>query len=104
MRRNDKGIVVPDLQTKLPLCVLHGIYETLCDKAGSVVANDLVSEDDAEFLKHAANYHERIADIVRLLAEFEDQDFVDFQAINSIVVKASKLWSEYQEDAPSKPS
>lgn len=55
----------------------------------------------AYLLQTLAPHHKRLVDIVRQLAEFEDQDFVDFQAINEVVIAAAALWKEYQKEGES---
>jgi hypothetical protein len=45
--------------------------------------------DDADYTAHAANYHARLADIVRRL-----QDHQDYENIVKIIADASALWDE----------
>jgi hypothetical protein len=54
-------------------------------------------KDTAEFSVHAANYHARLADIVRRLAEWHvhKDDTID---ILPIVADAAELWEEMQKE------
>lgn len=101
MRRNKNGIAVPGVLTKLPFAS-DGNYdaEGLRWDVYDATKRDILSfgyREDAEFLAHAANYHARLAEIVRRFSEWHDQDD-DTIDILPIVTDAATLWKKYQEE------
>jgi hypothetical protein len=68
LKRNEAGIAVPDDETPLPWKVERD--ERISDRCGMKVDSDSDGfPDTLHFIAHAANYYERLADIVRRLAE-----------------------------------
>jgi len=65
VRRDANGVVVPDEESPLPWKV---VFSEACAADGSTVA-DIGLPDDRAFIVHAANYHGRLADIVRRFVE-----------------------------------
>lgn len=96
MKTNDRGIAVPSDDAILPIRTDgDAIIPSLVSEDGCV-ADTFVDPDFAEFLAVAANYHERMADIVRRLAEWNEGDPAA-DNYTSIASDASKIWAEYQE-------
>jgi hypothetical protein len=91
--RTNNGIAVPSESSPLPWHVERDmIYDV--DRAW---VSDCVTSTDAKFIAVAANYHERMADIVRLLAEW-NEGCPQSPGISSVAQVASGLWAEYQKE------
>ena len=96
MRTNDRGIAVPSERSPLPWHVECDIVYDV-DRAW---VSDCVASTDAKFITHAANFHERMADLVRRLATVEnwpDRMMVTGSAL-AIAEDAAALWAEYQKE------
>jgi hypothetical protein len=102
MRTNDRGIAMSGNHSPLP----WKPNDTKPGRWDIDTANDYVvtsaewsgirSQRDRDFIVVAANYHERMADIVRRLAEWcEGGPEGEFFLV--IASDAGKLWAEYQE-------
>ena len=100
MKRNENGIAVPGEPFTLPLRVntAKGTLTHITDVVGLTVTPVVYTVEMAEFLREAANFHERFGEIVRKLAEWHDQDD-DTIDILPIVTDAADLWEEYREEA-----
>lgn len=95
MKTNDRGIAVPGIVDPLPW--------KLDVKSGAQWAKDArgvylgLERDTMEFQIVAANFHERMADIVRRLA-----DVTLYADASPDVIRlqddADSAWSEYQEE------
>lgn len=111
LRRNELGIAVPGIASPLPWKNERGpIFfgpdiepeEAVTSEEGAVFASDddivaeAYDEDDAAFLRHAANYHERLADIVRRIKAWIDGEAAD--DFGPIVDDAAELWDEMSRD------
>ena len=105
MKTNDRGIAVPGNHSPLP----WKANDTNPGRLDTDAANDneitsekregIRSQRDRDFMIVAANYHERMADVVRRLAEAEnwpDRMMVAGSAL-AIAEDAAALWAEYQE-------
>jgi len=99
VKRNENGVVVPGEYVKLPLRHLgaKGAPAEVVDAMGVTVTPVVYGIDTADFIIHAANHHERFAEIVRRFSEWHDQDD-DTIDILPIVTDAATLWKEYQEE------
>jgi hypothetical protein len=105
MRRDEDGIAVPGIADPLPwrLDVTSG-DKWLFDANGVLVGLD---GDTLEFTPHAANYHQRLADIVRRFVEMchrwqhapsgELGDFIEKD--KALRAEAAALWAEMTDDA-----
>ena len=91
MKRNENGIAVPENDIPLPWRSVRGFVHDANDKCAAATV-------DPDYVSHVANFHERIAEIVRQLAEWNDQDD-DTIDILPIVTDAATLWKEYQEES-----
>lgn len=97
MKRDENGVAVPGQSFRLPLSHLgaKGVPAEVIDAAGVTVAPVIYSLEMVEFMVYAANYHARLAEIVRQLAEWHDQEIED---IGVIVADAVELWDEMRKD------
>jgi hypothetical protein len=97
MRTNDRGIAVPGPADKLPWsCDPERIEKwiAIADAEGVLLGYEGVT---AEFAVLAANYHERMADIVRRLEAWNGAQDTSEDGLWDIVNDATALWAEYQE-------
>lgn len=101
MKRNEKGIAVPGEYVNLPLRHLgaKGVPAEVVDAMGVTVTPVIYGIDTAEFIIYAANFHERLADIVRRLLEHSNKIAANAEPISDILDDAAALWTEYQENA-----
>lgn len=94
MKTNDREIAIPDiLMNPLPWKVERD--ERITDRAGCLVYQDKDSTPDTlHFVAVAANYHERMADLVQRLATagFQVAELTD------IADDAVALWAEYRKE------
>jgi len=102
MRRDENGIAVPHEESPIPWTAADSDeWASVRTRAGDGNMETLVCEPyfrvDADFIAHAANYHQRLADIVRRLAEWHNQedDTID---ILPIVTDAAKFWAEMTDE------
>lgn len=89
MRRDENGVAVPPTEFPLPWTI---------DDDGVVVCSngrDINGDAVLEFTVHAANYHAQMAEILRRLAEWHEQETDD---IGVIVADAVSLWDEMRKD------
>ena len=101
MKTDDAGIAVPGGDVVMPLVgdgdiVVPGVWDSEQDYFAEIYGGP----DFAEFLIVAANYHKRMADIVRRLATVEnwpDRMMVAGSAL-AIAEDAAALWAEYQKE------
>lgn len=73
-----------------------GTLTYITDVVGLAVTPVVYTIEMAEFLRESANYHERLADIVRRLAE--QGSIGDRALLYDLVQDAATLWQEYRED------
>jgi hypothetical protein len=101
MRTNDAGIAVPSESSPLPWKLWPHTYPSgINDANGRFIES---SPETLRFQHVAANYHERMADIVRRLATVEnwpDRMMVAGSAL-AIAEDAAALWAEYQKEVQS---
>jgi hypothetical protein len=69
---------------------------------GSPVCDGMLPED-RQYVIHAANYHARLCDIVRRLAELETgvvelEPREVWQTIDDVAKQSAKLWAEMQQE------
>lgn len=96
LRRNERGIAVPDKMFPLPWTGEGEIIRDCKGKPGG----DCINKQRADFVRHAANYHERLAEIALRLAEAnEAAKSGKITPIWLIVEDAAALWDEMKEDA-----
>lgn len=95
MKTNDRGIAVPSEQSPTPWQYKETeFYNEIVDDNDDTVIEDVLAKDDAKFQVVAANYHERMADIVRRLGESGQT----LDQWDDIAEDAGKLWAEYQKE------
>jgi hypothetical protein len=107
MRRDENGIAVPHEVDPRPWKTNFVSGDRwLYDCNGNPVG---LSGDTLEFIPHAANYHQRLADIVRRISEW-DKKFPKSTIHNvhaekqfdQIVSDASYLWAEMTDETESR--
>jgi hypothetical protein len=87
--RRENGVAVPDHESPLPWMYEIGMIRA---SDGSPICDGMLPED-RQYVIHSANYHARLAEIVRRLAEIDDQEWI----INRLVRDAAALWLEMQK-------
>jgi hypothetical protein len=98
MKRDENGIAVPHEESPIPWTAADSDeWASVRTRAGDGNMETLVCEPyfrvDADFIAHAANYHHRLADLVRRLATEGIQG-----DISSLIVDASYLWAEMTDE------
>ena len=103
MRRDLRGIAMPSKDNPFPWKSQHDLMlREIVDADGISIARD-IAKSNAEFLIHAAMFHEPLANFVRRLAEWLKE--ADYQAdmphdlMSSVINDAARLWAEMQESA-----
>lgn len=97
MKTNDRGIAVPGPADQLPWsCDPERIEKwiAIADANGDLLGYEGVT---AKFAVLAANYHERMADIVRRLEVWNAAENTMEDGLWDIVNDATALWAKYQE-------
>jgi hypothetical protein len=98
MKRDENGIAVPHDVDPRPwkMNVVSG-DRWLYDCNGNPVGR---SRDTFEFIPHAANYHQRLADIVRRLADTPTNMEPTFFAgyVTRLIHESQSLWSEMADE------
>ena len=104
MRRDEKGVAMPGPSFNLPLSVDGGpgVPAHIRDVAGVTVAPVVYTLEMAEFIVHAANYHARLADIVRRLAKWHSEAVAPCGSLSFNLIKisqeANELWEEMTQE------
>ena len=101
MKRNENGVVVPSDESPLPWKPWPCFTPI-----GLVDANgrwtEKISWETIQFQAHAANYHERFADIVRRLVTWADESGKPGTPMTvnlfTLCEDAASLWKEYREE------
>ena len=97
MRTNDAGIAVPSEERPTPWEFVdrRGSWQ---ERDGLDIRQVFAECDDAAFALVAINYHERMADIVRQLAEWNDKPDFDAVEVMGLAEHAAALWAEYRKE------
>jgi hypothetical protein len=97
--RTENGIAVPSEQSPLTWAYIEcDSLNEIVDDNGQQVIGHVHNAYDADFLVVAANYHERMADLVRRLAEWNPTDETDPDILLHLCNDAAALWAEYQKE------
>ncbi len=96
MRTNDVGIAVPDPCFRLPLRHIIGHGHEIVDADGITVAPTVFTRDMTDFMVIAANFHAKMAEIVRRLNELGTVG--DKALMYQLWKDAALLWAEYQAE------
>ena len=94
MRRDANGVVVPAGHDPLPWNRSDHEDGWPADAKDNIIG---FGNDTIDFIVHAANYHGRLADIVRRLAEWSESDLMG--DVDAMIVDAAKLWDEMKGGA-----
>jgi hypothetical protein len=99
MRTNDRGIAVPGEWVEMPLTCSDDItLPAITDATDGIVCDVMIAGDFGKFLTVAANFHERMADIVRRLAIWNTGSLTDRDSLYKAGDDAAALWAEYQKE------
>jgi hypothetical protein len=101
MRTNDVGIAVPHEDSPIPWKP-DGQDEWARVLCGKGTSQTMVCEPyflrDAQFISVAANYHERMSDLVRRLLDWHHGPLEKHVSLCDICNDAAALWAEYREE------
>jgi len=97
MKRDENGIAVPHEESPIPWTAADSDeWASVRTRAGDGNMETLVCEPyfrvDADFIAHAASYHQRLADIVRRLIDGDASDMC------FVVDDARALWAEMTDE------
>jgi len=96
MIRDDNGIAAPHEMDPLPWKYNQDIA-AIVEKRGDVaIMAQTTSQCTCEFAVHAANYHAQLADIVRRLAEPNEN--AGIVGLIRIIEDARNLWAEMMQE------
>jgi len=90
MARDEHRMPVPGDESPLPWSEMYGVVED-CDGFEICQAGE-----NSSFIAHAANYHHRLAEIVRRLAFSK---LSQESELWNLQMDAASLWVEMQQDA-----
>lgn len=97
MKRDENGIAVPSESSPLPwVARTHEGSPAIVSPSRAMNVAKFWDNNDAAYARHAANFHHRLADLVRRLVDWRS-DVAD-ESLDDIGSLAVELWYEIRMD------